>query len=157
MCYRASATAVAAPKNKKKPPSELAHITWQHISLKSLFSNSSKMLLPLLLNPDFSYTKRSRSEVSIAVYSMSKFHLVQKLWTCHFGQIEPKNSSSFFQRFGWERFWLTSNHRRTFKLGMHLLWTIPQGCFSENWTPLPSELSFSLFYPLFPPFSWSWF
>ena len=24
---RASATAVAAPKNKKKPPSELAHIT----------------------------------------------------------------------------------------------------------------------------------
>ena len=33
---------------------------------------------------------------------------------------------------------------------MQLLWNIPQGCFLENWTPLPSELSFLLFYYLSP-------
>ena len=34
---------------------------------------------------------------------------------------------------------------------MRLLLDIPQGCFSENWTPLPSKLKI---YPLSPPLFW---
>ena len=70
------------------------------------------------------------------------------------GPYSPRNRifSPFpsFPPYIWSCFQTTSNHRMTFKFGMHVLYDILQGCFSRNWTLLPSKQNFFPF-SLFPP------
>ena len=103
---------------------------------------------------DFTFGERSHLEHSTVVYRILKLYLVRKLWNCQFRTFELKNCLfhpllllSFFPTLQSGEVFTFTNHRRTYKFGINLLWKLLQGGFLYT-SEFPNSLEMIAFWNL---------